>query len=72
MLNFALSKFEVKNESNKKFIENLVDTLRNKVYDSESFDEHLDYQEYLVLRDISKQLLMIKGGGKCEKLEAQI
>ena len=71
MLSFALSKFEVKNEGNRKFLNNLVDTLRSKVYESESFDEHLDFHEYLVLRDISKQLLDIKGG-KCEKLEGQI
>ena len=54
MLNFALSKFEIKNEGNKKFFNNLVATLRNKVYESEPFDEHLDFQEYLLLRDISK------------------
>lgn len=43
MLLFGLKNFEIKNESNRKFLDNLVDVLKTKVYESEAFDEHLDF-----------------------------
>jgi hypothetical protein len=56
VLLYSLNKFEVKNESNQRFVKQLADLLHNKVYESEAFDEHLDFEEYLVLRDITNRL----------------
>jgi hypothetical protein len=36
--------------------------LRSKIYESETFDEHLDFNEYIVLRDISRRLNQLRGG----------
>ena len=36
--------------------------LRTKIYESEDFDEHLDFNEYIVLRDISRRLNQLRGG----------
>jgi hypothetical protein len=40
----------------------LVALLRNKIYESDAFDEHLDFNEYIVLRDISRRLNQLRGG----------
>jgi hypothetical protein len=71
VLLFALQKFEVRNEGNRKFLEGLIALMRNKVYESEAFDEHLDFKEYIVLREITIRLNQIKGGND-EALENQI
>jgi len=36
--------------------------LTSKIYESETFDEHLDFNEYIVLRDISRRLNQLRGG----------
>jgi hypothetical protein len=45
--------------------------LRDKIYESETFDEHLDFQEYIVLRNISERLLQLKGG-QSDELQGQM
>ena len=40
----------------------MVALLRNKIYESDAFDEHLDFNEYIVLRDISRRLNQLRGG----------
>jgi hypothetical protein len=62
MILFALENFEIQNVANKKFIDSLVVLLRSKIYDSEPFDEFLDFNEYIVLRDISRRLNQLRGG----------
>jgi hypothetical protein len=52
----------MQNDANRKFIDNLVALLRTKIYESEDFDEHLDFNEYIVLRDISRRLNQLRGG----------
>lgn len=46
----------MQNEANRKFLQGFAETLRSKVYDSEAFDEHLDVGEYLILRDVTKEI----------------
>jgi hypothetical protein len=62
MILFALENFEIQNDANRKFIDTLVVLMRDKIYESEPFDEHLDFNEYIVLRDITRRLNQLRGG----------
>lgn len=61
MLLYSLNRFEPANESNLRFLTQLADTLRTKVYDSEAFDEHLNFPEYLVLIEVTQRLGQLTG-----------
>lgn len=61
MLLYSLNRFEPANESNRRFLTQLVDTLRYQVYESESFDEHLNFPEYLILIEVTQRLAQLTG-----------
>lgn len=62
MLLFALQNFEIENDANRKYIDNLATDLRLRIHDYEPFDEHLNFQEYIILRDITLRINELKGG----------
>jgi hypothetical protein len=71
LLLFALNHFEIRNASNRHFIETLTTTLKDKIYEDEKFDEHLSFGEYLLLRDITERLIVIRGDSD-QSLQLQI
>ena len=44
--------------------------LKDKIYESESFDEYLDFPEYIVLKGITERLIELQGTSK--ELENQV
>lgn len=62
MLLFALQNFEIENDENRKYIDKLATDLRLRVHEYEPFDEHMDFQEYIIVRDITIRINELKGG----------